>query len=326
MSKGHFKLKSKIKLSDLTENDVIQESDFATLTPDGVFVQLQYHEGDSELKDFEVKSGAWMIQKTQNGMDLIPVEVNNDKILREFVNTKEITSKVDKFFSKLDVYKKYGIEVPKRGILLYGDPGTGKSTAINEVIRTYKDDGKTAIVMWPTDKYEAYQVKDFVRTFKYAQGVERLILVVEDIGGSELQGAKRAADASLLALLDNQEKVFTIPVAIIATTNFPDSLMGNLTNRPERFDDKIRVDYPSAEQRVALMRFYVKDEQVDEATYKTLSSDKCKEFSAAHIREILIRSAIYDLTHVDVIKQMCDEIKIYKDQFQKKMKMGFSED
>lgn len=323
---GHFKLKKKTLLSDLKETDVIEESDFATLTPDGYFVQLKYYESEEQdLKKFEVKPGFWMIQKTVEGMGLIPVELTNDSILKQFVNTKMITERVEKFFAKLHVFARFGIEVPKRGILLYGPPGTGKSTAINEVSRIYGADGKTAVIMWPTDKYEAYQVKDFFRTFKYV-GVERLILVVEDIGGSEMSGVKRQSDSSLLALLDNNEKVFTIPLMIIATTNFADSLMENLTNRKGRFDDVMEIGHPSPEQRVALMQFFGKDENITDDALRLLEGKDCSKFSAAHIREVLLRAAIYDLTHAQVIKELVAEIKNYEAEFQKRKKIGMGED
>lgn len=300
--------------------DVINESDFATLTPDGQFVQLEYVQEENKLQPFICKPGIWTIQKTMGGYNLLSTQFIRDKILDEFVHTKHISERVDKFFNRLDVYKEHGIEVPKRGILLYGPAGSGKTTALNKVCEQYAADGKTAIVVWTTDKYEAYEVKDFIKSFVY-EGVEKFILVVEDIGGVEVDQVRMKSDPSLLSLLDNQEKTFKIPTLIMATTNFPEIFLGNLTNRPNRFDDKIEVGFPDAKYRSALLKFFSKIE-VTKQDLEHIESRKCAEFTPAHIREVVIRSAIYDQTISDTIVQMCNEIEVYKKNFSKQKSLG----
>lgn len=319
---GFFKLKAKNKLSDMNIGDVIQESDFATLTPEGTFVQLEYVEEDGKVSPYDVKPGIWAIQKSQQGLQLVNTSFVSDKILDSFVNTKNITDKIDCFFNKIPVYAELGFEVAKRAALLYGPAGTGKSTSISVVANKYSSDGKTAVVIWHTDKFEAYQVKDFIKSFNYI-GVDKLILIVEDIGGGEREMERYRSDSSLLSLLDNQEKTFKIPVFILATTNYPENFMGNLTNRPNRFDDKIEVSYPEAQERLELLKFFNKS-AVDEDTGSTIMATKTKEFTPAHIREVVIRSRIYDKSLKQVIDEMCDEIESYKKGFQKKSdRMGF---
>ena len=70
------------------------------------------------------------------------------------------------------------MDVPRRGVLLYGPPGAGKSTAIAVCANKYVADEKTAVVIWATDVYEAYDIKEFFKVFEYS-GVEKLILVAE---------------------------------------------------------------------------------------------------------------------------------------------------
>lgn len=319
---GHFKLKNKIKLSDLTSDQILPESDFATLTPDGLFVQLEYQEGEDKVTPFEVKPGLYTIEKTIAGLYLVPTSFVKDKILEGFVQTENITTRIDKFFEKLHVYEKHGIEIPKRAMLLYGPAGTGKTTSIIKAVTKYLSDNETLAVIWPTDKFEAYTVKDFVKSFEYTKhNVKRLILVVEDIGGVEIDNVRMKSDSSLLSLLDNQEKTFKNPTFIIATTNHPDIFLGNLTNRPGRFNDKIEVGYPGKEFRVALFDFYAKENVNDEAR-ELIASSKCKEFTADHIREVVIRADLYDKTLKDTVLEIVTEIEAYKDAFQKKNRMG----
>ena len=318
---GFFKVKAKNKLSDMNIGDEIAESDFATITPEGTFVQLEYIEGTAEREPFDVKPGIWAIQKTSKGLILLPTSFVSDKILDSFVNTKNITDKIDCFFNKIPIYKELGFEVAKRAALLYGPAGTGKSTSITVVANKYASDDKTAVIVWHTDKFEAFEVKDFIKSFRYV-GVEKIILIVEDIGGVEIDQVRMKSDSSLLSLLDNQEKTFTIPTFILATTNYPGNFMGNLTNRPNRFDDKIEVGYPTSEQRSKLLEFFAKDNITPESLVE-IKENRCKEFSPAHIREVVIRSRLYDKSMESVIKEMCQEIETYKKSFEKSNKMGF---
>lgn len=318
---GKFKVKKITNVDELKIGDEIPESDFASLTPKGNFFQLEYVEDEDKPEPYKVKPGIWAIQKTGAGLKLFPTSFVSDKILDTFVSTSHITDKIDCFFNRIPVYYEMGFEVAKRAALLYGPAGTGKSTAITKIANKYSADGKTAVVIWHTDKFEAYSVKDFIKSFEYV-GVEKLILIAEDIGGVEIEQARMKSDSSLLSLLDNQEKTFTIPVFILATTNYPANFMGNLTNRPNRFDDKIEVGYPTSEQRVALLQFFGKD-MVNDTAKDAMSKNGTKEFSPAHIREVVIRAKIYDKSLTQVISEMVGEIETYKKAFEKGGRMGF---
>jgi SpoVK/Ycf46/Vps4 family AAA+-type ATPase len=322
---GYFKLISKKKLSEITEKDKLEESDFSSLLSDGTFVQFEYVSEENKLPTYTVKPGVFAIVKTGSGFKLVETSFTKDKILEEFVNTENIVNIIDKFFNRLHVYTEEGIEVPKRAALLYGPAGTGKSTSISKIVDKYSSQEGTLIVVWHTDRLEPSEVKSFIKSFEY-KDVKRMILIVEDIGGMENDRAQVRSDSSLLSLLDNKEKIFTLPIYIIATTNFPENLMANLTNRPDRFDDKIEVGFPSPEARKELLKFYLKNTWTQEAENQIISK-KCEEFTPAHIREIRLRSRIHDKLPEEVIKDIYKEIETYKKAFtkQKNMAMGFHE-
>lgn len=314
---GAFKLKSKINLNSLEPGAMLEESDFSTVTPEGNFLQFEYLPEENKVRQpVIVKPGIFSVIKTMAGFVLEPTSFTNDAILEEFVNTKEIENIVDCFFNNLHVYKEEGIEIPKRGVLLYGPAGSGKTTAISKSIRKYSDMTGTFVLVWHTSKYEADDIKDFIKSFQY-NGVERMILVCEDLGGLENEQTRMRSDSSLLALLDNQEKTFTLPTMIIATTNYAENFAENLTNRPGRFDDKLKVGYLDGEARKALLKFFTKS-RATEQELTLIGSKECEKFLPAHIREVNLRSRLRSETIEKTIKKILEEIKLYNKAFDDK--------
>lgn len=321
---GHFIVKKVTDLDQAEVGQTIPESDYSTLTASSKFVQLEYIEENKEPEPFKVTPGIYTIMSNMAGFYLEKTKFTQDKILEDFVNTREIEDKADCFFRNTHKYAELGIDVAKRNMLLYGPPGTGKTTALAKVCNKYLGKGDTAVVIFQTEKYEAYQVKDFIKTFHY-DGVNRLILVMEDVGGVEMEEVRRGADAGLLSLLDNQEKTLKIPTLIIATTNFPEVLMGALTNRPGRFDDKIKAGYPKPEARVKLAEFFGK-RPLSAAESTLLSSKSGEALTPAHIKESIIRSVIHEKTLEVALKEVIKEVDDYKKAFKDSGKgLGFGE-
>lgn len=318
---GNFKFLKSTDLNTLDSNTVIPESDFSITTNDGKFLQFQYVDETKDVRKYPVSAGIWKINASTNGYFLEKTSFVKDLILEEFTNTKKIETTVDCFLNNLHLYKEFGIEVPKRGILLYGPQGTGKSTAISKCIEKYVSDEKTAVIIWHSAKFEAYQVKDFIAVFDY-KNVEKLILVIEDLGGIENEDATIASDQSLLSLLDNQEKTFTIPVMIIATTNFPQNFAANITNRAGRFDDKIEIGYPDAEARMALLKFFANEWATPEAL-EYVQSKKCERLPPSQLRESYIRCRLHSKTLLETLKEMTEESELYEKAFSKRSGLGF---
>jgi SpoVK/Ycf46/Vps4 family AAA+-type ATPase len=318
---GKFVVKAITNLDKAEIGQEIQESDYSTLTPEGKFVQLEYKEEQKDPEPYKVVPGIYTVMNNMGGFFLEKTKFTQDKILEDFVNTREIEDKADCFFRNTHKYAELGIDVAKRNMLLYGPPGTGKTTALAKVCNKYLSKGDTAVVIFQTEKYEAYQVKDFIKTFSY-DGVNRLILVMEDVGGVEMEEVRRGADAGLLSLLDNQEKTLKIPTLIIATTNFPEVLMGALTNRPGRFDDKIKAGYPKPEARIKLAEFFGK-RALSTIESSLIASKAGESLTPAHIKESIIRSVIHEKTLEASIKEVIKEIDDYQKAFKDKGKSNF---
>jgi SpoVK/Ycf46/Vps4 family AAA+-type ATPase len=93
-------------------------------------------------------------------------------------------------------------------------------------------------------------------------------------------------------------------------------------NRSGRFDDKIKVGYPDAEARKALLKFFSKD-KADEESVALIGSNTCAEFPPSHIRECYIRSRLHEKPLLSVIKELAAEIAKFKKAFSEQKGMGF---
>lgn len=319
---GYFKVSKITNFNDLKLNDEIPEADFSLLTKSNNFVQFEYvTDKNKDVKDVEVKSGIWAIANKHQVLVLNPAEFTSQCLIEDYSFTKEITSKVDTFFKKLDVYKELGIDA-KRGILLYGPPGGGKSTAIAKVADLYANQEDTAVIIWPSDKFEARTVKDFLSSLNYTiNNIKKLILVIEDLGGIEQAQSMRYSEASLLSILDNSERTFSIPTMIIATTNFPETFLENLTNRPQRFDDVIEVKRPTSEARSTFLSFFGKDMVTDSDKTK-IKANKYDIFSPAHIKEVVVYAKLYDISISQSIDKVFAQAERAIKNFSKKKSAG----
>jgi uncharacterized phage protein gp47/JayE len=68
---------------------------------------------------------------------------------------------------------------------------------------------------------------------------------------------------------------------------------------------------------IKLLEFFLK-EQIPISVQALVSKSAYDDFSPAHIKESVIRSAIYDKPLESVIQEMKQEIQQYKEAFQKK--------
>lgn len=313
-NKDKFVLISKTVLSDLTLNEgSIPKSDYA-VHHNGTLYQFKFVREKEELRKIDVNAGIFSIIEENNTLKLTPTSFTKDSILEEFVNTKRIEAVVDSFFNNLHIYKEEGFDVPRRAALLFGSAGSGKSTSITKVAEKYATNNDTLILIWHTAKYDADVVKSFIKCFDYGDRVKNLILIMEDVGGIENEGVAIRSDSSLLSLLDNVEKTFTIPTFILATTNYPEALAENLTNRPGRFDDKIKISSINADGREALIKFFAKD-RATEAVVNYIKSKECDGILPSHIREANIRSRIRAEDLLETLKSIVNEIKQYNKGF-----------
>jgi hypothetical protein len=319
---GKFILKNIADFSTMELGAEIQEADFTILSTNNKLMQFGFKTDEgAKFKKTPVLPGLFTMAIVDQALSLVPTEFTSQDILDQYVEVMAVERGVEVFFNRLNIYEELKID-PKRSFLLYGPPGCGKSTVIAKVCNKYVASNDTAIVLWPTDKYEASVVKTFLNSFDYeTHGIKRFFLIIEDLGGVESADAYRPSESSLLALLDNVERTFKVPTVILATTNFPEMFLENLTNRPQRFDDVIEVKPPNPEFRAALLNFFMAGAANEEAMLQ-IKKDKYSKLSAAHIKEIVVRSKLYDITLQNSIDLIYDKSAKAAKKFSSRRSLG----
>ncbi len=332
-----FRVKSITKFSEILEKGlgdnaaVIGESELCFHNNE-VIVQFEAVNKETEESKYKIKPGVYSFQYETGGLCLKAVEARKRELLATVMNTSSILKEANLFFSRLDVYERLNLP-KKRGVLLYSDPGMGKSAAISQFIAdsTTADPG-TVVILWPTSKVSSDDVSAFLNAGSvYLPECTKLILVMEDIGGAVHEGydGPRQTDAAMLNLLDGVDVTFKLPTFIIATTNFPQNLLSSLAYRPGRFDLFIELKAPGAKERCELLELIAKRALTDEEKKIFTSNKDADSMSIAHLEEIVVRSALHDKTIIQTFKELVDHKKRFKDSFENKKGrkgMGFGDD
>lgn len=321
---GYFVLKSKVKFKEIKEGHEIPESDLCFQDDKHIF-QYEYVENKEE-STLDVEPGVFKLVNQMHKAIPQKMELRTNDIKKDITNSKRIYDEANVFFNNLDVYEELG-ETKARKILLFSDPGMGKTATITDFCHNaVKEDPGTVVIIWPTSTVESHDVLEFLsKNAEYTDQCTRLILVMEDIGGGEREGDRgsRSVDSSLLDILDGIGVTFKLPTLMIATTNYPQNLLSALADRPGRFDLMMKLNPPTADERVKILEFIAKRELNDEEK-KCVKSKDIDDFSIAHLKEALIRSRLHKKHLCDTIKELIEHKKNFKQAYEDKRGVGFA--
>jgi len=219
-----------------------------------------------------------------------PYFTERDMMLDELMvlpdtNCERVLEDIKFFWTREKNFRDHGF-LWKRGILLWGPPGGGKTSLIQMLSKEIVALGGLTIF----GEYPRHVVKA-LEALRKVEKDRPIVVILEDVDAI----VKTYGESDLLALLDGEAQIDN--VVYVATTNYPESLDRRLVNRPSRFDEVIKIGMPSADaRRIYLQKkiprfssdpnhdvFYTKNQA---ELVKWIEGTK--DFSIAHLRELIV--------------------------------------
>ncbi len=202
---------------------------------------------------------------------------SSDRLLRD----------MECFFDAEEIYDSLGME-RKRGALLYGPPGNGKTFQVLQAVRKLVNERNAFVFFMYSDRFMPADLLPFRPIF-----ADRPTVFVFD----ELTEFKGRFTKQLLNFLDGE---LSWPNNYsVATTNCPADLPVKFVERPGRFDRLLSVDRPDREQRRRFLTAYLKDWDVSEELM-----DNTESFSISYLKELVLRTRLYGLSPESAAEQL----------------------
>jgi hypothetical protein len=194
---------------------------------------------------------------------------------------RELREDFRRFFSSREVYRQYGIPW-KRGALLIGPPGNGKTHAIKALVNEL---GLPCIYVKSFNAGHATEQSNMRVVFARARRSAPCLVVLEDLD----------------ALIKNENRAFLLNeldgfadnegVVVIASTNHPEKLDPAILDRPSRFDRKYRFDLPSLPERLAYIEHWNQALQIEMRLTDSEAvaiAERADRFSFAYLKELFL--------------------------------------
>jgi len=248
----------------------------------------QMQGGGSRVLNFG-KSKAKMVSKDMPKTTFADV-AGADEAVQELEEIKD-------FLQNPAKYQALGAKIPK-GVLLFGQPGTGKTLLARAVageagVPFYSISGSDFVEMFVG--VGASRVRDL---FEQAKSNAPAIVFVDEIDavgrhrGAGMGGGHDEREQTLNQLLVEMDGFDTKGgVILIAATNRPDILDPALL-RPGRFDRQIPVDNPDMEGRKAILRVHAKGKPFTPDVDLDSVARRTPGFSGADLANVINEAAL----------------------------------
>lgn len=205
---------------------------------------------------------------------------------------KEQLVEIVEFLKNPDKYVSIGAKIPK-GVLLYGEPGTGKTLLAKAIA------GEAGVPFFQANGssfdeiYVGVGALRIRKLFKEAKAVAPSIIFIDEIDSVAKKRNKNSLnDGCLNQILSEMDGFDTKDnVIIIAATNRIEMLDDAIT-RAGRFDRKVYVPKPDAVAREAILNVHAQNKKLSEEVSVHEIARKTTGFSGADLETLLNEAAI----------------------------------
>ncbi|MBI4029147.1 MAG: ATP-binding protein [Candidatus Blackburnbacteria bacterium] len=214
-------------------------------------------------------------------------------VIVEDIIQREIKENITFPIHNKDLFVKHHLPW-RRNVLLYGEPGTGK-TLLCKVLASTQE----YTVFWATAR-SISRCRHITLLFDAARQLAPSLIVFEDIDllGTSRDIAQSELLGELLSQLDGAEQ--NDGLFVIATTNRPHVMDKALIDRPARLDCKLHVTYENRELRKCLLELFSKDKPL-ELDLDHLANITVKT-TPAQMQEAIIATSIKALNQKTTLK------------------------
>ncbi|WMJ80801.1 AAA family ATPase [Clostridium sp. MB40-C1] len=309
------KLKVKAKDGKIYETDNPRSDKFKeTMLQKGVKVAEQSYASPFEILPFVLLVGSIVsfivlalknskvTSKSMRSVDSLDASAVED-IGYNFQNVagneeaKESVKDIVDFLKNPEKYASYGARMPK-GIILYGEPGTGKTLLAKAVA------GEAGVPFYAMSGSDFIQVYVGVgasrirQLFKKAKAHGKAVIFIDEIDAigkkrdsSKATGGSDERDQTLNALLTEMSGFNEKEgIVVMAATNRLDMLDAALL-RPGRFDRHIEISLPDVSAREKILSLHLKNKPAENINLKELAQ-KTSLFSGAKLEHLVNEAAI----------------------------------
>ncbi len=187
----------------------------------------------------------------------------------------EIIAEFTRFWELEEAFKRRGF-THKRGYLMWGPPGSGKTSVVQLLIKRLINTHQGVVLLLDHPGLAAI----CLQTLRQIEERRPVVAVLEDLDAL----VQRYGENEWLALLDGEAQVGRI--AFLATTNYPERLDLRFVDRPSRFDTVRFLGMPGQAARRAYLAAKepsLADEGVLDEWVRVSDG-----FSLAHLKELII--------------------------------------
>ena len=201
------------------------------------------------------------------------------------------------------VYEKLGAKLPQ-GILLYGDPGLGKTLMAKCFI---EESGLEAYVVRRNKGNDDF-IADITETFQSAKAHAPSIVFLDDMDKFANEDRNHCDAEEYVAVQSGIDEVKHCDVFVLATVNNLWKLPKSL-KRSGRFDRKIEVKTPNERDAKEIIAYYLSDKAVSDDVNMDDLVRMISYSSCAELETILNEAAIRAAYERKAVIEMSDLVK-----------------